>query len=274
MSAALELGQRVGQAVACRALGVPRASLYRSLQPALVPKVRPTPERALDAAERQTVLGHLHSLRFCDKAPSEVFATLLDEGIYLCSIRTMHRILAQNGELKERRNQLRHPRYKKPELLATGPNRVWSWDIAKLLGPAKWTYFHLYVILDIFSRYVVGWMVAGRETAELAKRPIADTCDKQGIVAGDPTIHAGRGTSMTSRPVALLMADLGVTKTHNRPHVSDDNPYSESQFKTLMPGWIKYRPATRNASSTPARNPRPSPPRAGSTRPSHHRRQR
>ena len=149
----------------------------------------------------------------------------------------MHRILAENGELRERRNQLRHPQYKKPELLATGPNQVWTWDITKLLGPAKWTYFHLYVILDIFSRYVVGWMVAPRETAELAKRLIADTCQKQGIIAGTLTIHADRGTSMTSKPVALLMADLGVTKTHSRPHVSDDNPYSESQFKTL-----KYRP--------------------------------
>ena len=149
----------------------------------------------------------------------------------------MHRILAENGELKERRNQLRHPQYKKPELLATGPNQVWSWDITKLLGPAKWTYFHLYVILDIFSRYVVGWMVAPRETAELAKRLIAETCEKQGIAAGYLTIHADRGTSMTSKPVALMLADLGVTKTHSRPHVSDDNPYSESQFKTL-----KYRP--------------------------------
>jgi putative transposase len=167
----------------------------------------------------------------------EVYATLLDENIYLCSIRTMHRILAQNGELKERRNQLRHPQYIKPELLATGPNQVWSWDITKLLGPAKWTYFHLYVIFDIFSRNVVGWMVAGRETAELAKRLIAATCEKQGIAAGTLTIHADRGTSMTSKPVALMLADLGVTKTHSRPHVSDDNPYSESQFKTL-----KYRP--------------------------------
>jgi len=167
----------------------------------------------------------------------EVYATLLDENIYLCSIRTMHRILSQNGELKERRNQLRHPQYIKPELLATGPNQVWSWDITKLLGPAKWTYFHLYVILDIFSRNVVGWMVAGRETAELAKRLIAATCEKQGIAAGTLTIHADRGTSMTSKPVALMLADLGVTKTHSRPHVSDDNPYSESQFKTL-----KYRP--------------------------------
>lgn len=237
MSAALELGDSVGKAVACRALGVPRATLYRRMLPAVPHRVRPTPARALDAAERRTVLDHLHSERFSDKAPAEVFATLLDEDIYLCSIRTMHRILAQNEELKERRNQLRHPQYTKPELLATGPNQVWSWDITKLLGPAKWTYFHLYVILDIFSRYVVGWMVAPRETAELAKRLIAETCAKQGIIAGDLTIHADRGTSMTSKPVALLMADLGVTKTHSRPHVSDDNPYSESHFKTL-----KYMP--------------------------------
>jgi putative transposase len=237
MNAALELGDNVGKAAACRALGVPRATLYRRMQPAAPLLVRPTPERALTAAERQVVLDHLHAERFCDKAPSEVYATLLDENIYLCSIRTMHRILADNSELKERRNQLRHPSYKKPELLATGPNQVWSWDITKLLGPAKWTYFHLYVILDIFSRYVVGWMVAPRETAELARRLIADTCAKQGIDPGTLTIHADRGTSMTSKPVALLMADLGVTKSHSRPHVSDDNPYSESQFKTL-----KYMP--------------------------------
>ena len=237
MNAALELGDNVGKAAACRALGVPRATLYRRMQPAAPLLVRPTPERALTAAERQVVLDHLHAERFCDKAPSEVYATLLDENIYLCSIRTMHRILADNSELKERRNQLRHPSYKKPELLATGPNQVWSWDITKLLGPAKWTYFHLYVILDIFSRYMVGWMVAPRETAELARRLIADTCAKQGIDPGTLTIHADRGTSMTSKPVALLMADLGVTKSHSRPHVSDDNPYSESQFKTL-----KYMP--------------------------------
>jgi putative transposase len=237
MSAALGLGDSVGKAAACRALGVPRATLYRRMQPSAPARVRPTPERTLNAAERQVVLDHLHSARFCDKAPAEVYATLLDENIYLCSIRTMHRILAENGELKERRNQLRHPQYKKPELLATGPNQVWSWDITKLLGPVKWTYFHLYVILDIFSRNVVGWMVAERETAELAKRLIAETCAKQGIEPGTLTIHADRGTSMTSKPVALMMADLGVTKTHSRPHVSDDNPYSESQFKTL-----KYRP--------------------------------
>jgi len=237
MSAALDLGRSVGQVAACRALGVPRATLYRHLQPVAPARVRPTPERALTSAERQVVIEHLHAERFRDKAPAEVYATLLDENIYLCSIRTMHRILAQQGELKERRNQLRHPQYKKPELLASGPNEVWSWDITKLLGPVKWTYFHLYVILDIFSRNVVGWMVAERETAELAKRLIAATCEKQGIEPGALTIHADRGTSMTSKPVALMLADLGVTKTHSRPHVSDDNPYSESQFKTL-----KYRP--------------------------------
>ena len=237
MSAALELGDSVGKAVACRALGVPRASLYRRMQPAAPCRVRPAPARALDAAERQTVLDHLHSERFCDKAPVEVFATLIDEGVYLCSIRTMHRILAENGELKERRNQLRHPQYKKPELLAVAPNQVWTWDITKLRGPVKWTYFYLYVILDIFSRYVVGWMVADAESAQLAKRFIADTCDKQLVVPGQLTIHADRGTSMTSKLVACKLADLGVTKTHSRPHVSDDNPYSESQFKTL-----KYRP--------------------------------
>jgi putative transposase len=237
MNAALDLGKDVGQAAACRALGVPRATLYRHLRPAAARPARPAPARALTAAERQAVLEALHAERFRDKAPAEVYATLIDEGVYLCSIRTMHRILARNGELKERRNQLRHPQYSKPELLATAPNRVWSWDITKLLGPAKWTYFHLYVILDIFSRYAVGWMVAPRETAELASRLIAETCAKQGIAAGDLTIHADRGTSMTSKPVALLMADLGVTKTHSRPHVSDDNPYSESQFKTM-----KYRP--------------------------------
>jgi putative transposase len=237
MNVVLDLGKSVGQVAACRALGVPRATLYRRMQPAAPSRVRPTPERALNAVERQVVLDHLHSVRFRDKAPVEVYATLLDEGTYLCSIRTMHRILAQHGELKERRNQLRHPQYKKPELLAAGPNQVWSWDITKLLGPVKWTYFHLYVILDIFSRNVVGWMVAERETAELAKRLIAATCEKQGIEPGTLTIHADRGTSMTSKPVALMLADLGVTKTHSRPHVSDDNPYSESQFKTL-----KYRP--------------------------------
>ncbi len=240
MNAAHQLGQTVGRAAACRALQVPRASLYRHLQPsepAAPPAARPSPPRALAPAERQQVLDVLHAERFRDKAPPEVFATLLDEGTYLCSVRTMYRILEQAGEVRERRDQLRHPNYQKPQLLASGPNQVWSWDITKLLGPVKWTYFYLYVILDIFSRYVVGWMVAERESAELAKRLIGETCRKQDIAPDQLTLHADRGTSMTSKPVALLLADLGVTKTHSRPHVSDDNPFSESQFKTL-----KYRP--------------------------------
>jgi len=191
----------------------------------------------LKPTERQNVLSVLHSERFSDKAPAEVYATLLDEGTYLCSMRTMYRILKTCGEVRERRNQLRHPPYKKPELLATQPNQVWSWDITKLLGPATWTYFQLYVILDIFSRYVVGWMVAHRESAALAERLIRETCEKEAVAPGQLTIHADRGSSMTSKPVAFLLADLGVLKTHSRPHVSDDNPYSESHFKTL-----KYRP--------------------------------
>jgi putative transposase len=240
MTAAHQLGQTVGRAAACRALKVPRASLYRHFrpsQPAPPAAPHPRPPRALAPAEQQRILDVLHSERFQDKAPNEVFAALLDEGTYLCSVRTMYRILEQSGEVRERRTQLRHPNYQKPQLLATSSNQVWSWDITKLLGPVKWTYFYLYVILDIFSRYVVGWMVAERESAELAKRLIGETCRKQNIAPDQLTIHADRGTSMTSKPVALLLADLGVTKTHSRPHVSDDNPFSESQFKTL-----KYRP--------------------------------
>jgi putative transposase len=187
--------------------------------------------------ERQAVLDVLHSPRFCDASPAETYATLLDEGTYLASERTMYRLLATAGETGERRNQRVHPAYTKPELLATAPNQVWSWDITKLLGPAKWTYYYLYVLLDIFSRYVVGWMVAHQEQATLAERLIAETATKQGIAAGQLTLHADRGSSMTSKPVAFLLADLGITKTHSRPHVSNDNPYSEAQFKTL-----KYRP--------------------------------
>jgi len=183
------------------------------------------------------VLDALHEARFADQAPAEVYAALLDEGRYLCSERTMYRVLAENAEVRERRNQLRHPTYKAPELLATAPNQLWSWDITKLLGPQKWTYFYLYVILDVYSRYVVGWMLAHRETAALAERLIRETCERQGIQRDRLTVHADRGTSMTSKPVALLLADLGVTKSHSRPHVSNDNPFSESQFKTM-----KYRP--------------------------------
>jgi len=196
-----------------------------------------TSHRALSKAERQSVLDSLHSERFVDQSPSEVYAALLDDGIYYCSIRTMYRILADNKEVRERRNQLRHPKYTKPELLATKPNEVWSWDITKLRGPAKWNHYHLYVILDIFSRLVVGWMVATRESKSLASRLISETCAKQSIAGGELTLHADRGASMKSKVVALLLSDLGVTKTHSRPHVSNDNPFSESQFKTM-----KYRP--------------------------------
>lgn len=241
MDAVEQLAPVVGTATACAVLGVSRASLYRRRRPRsakspVAPRTKP--ERALGTEEQQAVLEVLHSERFGDKAPAEVYATLLDEGTYLCSIRTMYRLLAARGEVRERRNVLTHPQYTKPELLATAPNQVWSWDITKLLGPAKWTYYCLYVILDIFSRYVVGWMVAHRESAELAKRLIGESCAKQGVGPGQLTIHADRGTSMTSKPVAELIADLGVAKTHSRPHVSDDNPFSEAHFKTL-----KYRPA-------------------------------
>lgn len=183
------------------------------------------------------MLDELHSERFVDRAPTDVWASLLDEGTYLCSPRTMYRILEDEDEIRERRNQARHPHYARPELMATGPNQLWSWDITKLLGPTKWTYYSLYVILDVFSRYAVGWMLAYKESATLAEQLIAETCGKQRIQPGQLTVHADRGSSMTSKPVAFLLADLGITKTHSRPHVSNDNPFSEAQFKTL-----KYRP--------------------------------
>ena len=179
------------------------------------------------------MLDTLDSPRFVDQSPAQVYATLLDEGTFLCAQRTMYRILDENRQVRERRNQLQHPVYSKPELLATAPNQLWSWDITKLHGPAKWTYFYLYVILDVFSRYVTGWMVALRESAELAKRFIGDTALKQNISLGQLTLHADRGSSMRSKPVAFLLADLGITKTHSRPYTSTDNPYSESHFKTL-----------------------------------------
>lgn len=242
MKAAEGLSRQVGVAPACRALSVPRATLYRvraaSSSKPDVPAAKPTPARALSPAERQKALDVLHSERFCDMAPAAVHATLLDdEGTYICSVRTMYRILDAEGEVKERRNQLRHPRYTKPELLATSPNEVWSWDITKLKGPQKWTYYYLYVILDIFSRYVVGWMIAMGEAGVLAKKLISKTCEKQGIAEGRLTLHADGGPSMKSKPVELLLVDLGVDKTHSRPYTSTDNPYSEAQFKTL-----KYRP--------------------------------
>jgi putative transposase len=261
MASATELVPVVGVAAACEAVGMPRASFYRRtgrsaapVTPSLrdegaagerseqivagassgLPRVHP---RALSVAEQETVLEVLHSPRFQDAAPATVYATLLDEQVYLASERTMYRLLAAEGESRPRRAQLVHPTYARPELLATAPNQVWSWDITKLRGPAKWTYYYLYVILDVYSRYVVGWMVAHREQAALAERLIAETIAKQDVPTGQLTLHADRGSSMTSKPVAFLLADLGVTKTHSRPHVSNDNPYSEAQFKTL-----KYRP--------------------------------
>jgi len=236
MQTVSEIGPRLGVAPTCAALGMPKATYYRRLKPRPPPAKRSC-HRALGVDERQAVLDVLHEPRFADLAPAEVYASLLDEGRYLCSERTMYRVLAENAEVRERRDQLRHPAYKAPELLATAPNQLWSWDITKLLGPAKWTYFYLYVILDVYSRYVVGWMLAHRESAALAERLIRETCERQGILPGQLTVHADRGTSMTSKPVALMLADLGVTKSHSRPQVSNDNPFSESQFKTM-----KYRP--------------------------------
>jgi putative transposase len=237
IAASEELAKSIGVSAACQALGVPRSSLYRARQPEKEPKPRPTPERSLSEEEKVQVRQVLNSERFQDCAPRQVYATLLDEGIYLCHWRTMYRILAEHDEVRERRNQLQHPTYSKPELLARGPNQLWSWDITKLKGPRKWTHYYLYVILDVFSRYVPGWLLVECESARLAEQLIAESCAKQGIEPGQLTIHADRGSSMRSKTVALLLADLGVTKTHSRPYVSNDNPYSESQFKTL-----KYRP--------------------------------
>jgi len=245
MDATLQLSCTVGIESACDALGVARASFYRRrplFGPPLaesipLPLVRSVPPRSLSSGEREGVLAVLNSERFQDCAPAAIHATLLDDGQHLCSVRTMYRVLEENGPTRERRDQLVHPQYQKPELLATAPNQLWSWDITKLRGPVKWTYFYLYVILDVFSRYVVGWMLAPRESAELAKKLIEETCEKQNIQPDSLGLHADRGSAMRSKPVALLLADLSVTKTHSRPYTSNDNPYSESQFRTM-----KYRP--------------------------------
>ncbi len=243
MGAVADLSPHVGIKAACRAFGLNRGLVYRdrarhrALGPPCIPRSRPRPPLVLSSAEQQLLLEVLDSERFADVAPPTVYATLLDEGRYYGSIRTMYRLLAARHQSGERRRQCVHPVYAKPELLAVRPREVWSWDITKLKGPAKWTGFHLYVILDIFSRYVVGWMVAQRESAALAELLIAETLQKEHIAPGTLTLHADRGTSMRSKPVAALLIDLDVAKTHSRPHVSDDNPYSEAQFKTL-----KYRP--------------------------------
>jgi putative transposase len=231
--------QDIGIYPACVALNLPRATYYRHLKPELYgPKPASCAHpRAISPEERENVLLILHSERFVDKAPSEIYATLLDEGIYLCSIRSMYRILASCGEVRERRNQLRHPEYKKPELLATGPNQVWSWDITRLRTFVKWSYFYLYVILDIFSRYAVGWMVAHRENAALGQRLIEETIAREDIPEHTLTIHSDRGSPMKAKTTAQLLADMGVTKSYSRPKTSDDNPFSEAHFKTL-----KYMP--------------------------------
>jgi putative transposase len=221
----------------CAALGLSRASLHRRNRPAMTARPRPKSMRALGDDERQAVLELLRTPRFSDLAPAEIYATLLDEGVYLCSIRTMYRVLTANDEVRERRQQLRHPAYQKPELLARGPNQVWSWDITKLMGPAKWSYFYLYVIIDIFSRRIVGWHIADAETAALFKPLFDDAVAKHGIVPGQLTLHADHGAPMKAKTTALMLADLGVTKSHSRPYTSNDNPFSESCFKTL-----KYQP--------------------------------
>jgi putative transposase len=231
----------VGTTKALSALGADRATWYRAHRQSPAP---PRPERittpqprALSPVERKEIKRVLDSDEFVDEAPASVYAKLLDQGIYLGSVSTMYRVLHEHDEVKERRRQATHPAHKKPELIATGPNSVWSWDITKLHGPEKWTYYYLYVILDIYSRYVVGWMLARAERAELAKQLIAESIAKQGVSKDQLTLHSDRGSPMIAKPVAHLLADLGVTKSHSRPHVSNDNPFSESQFRTF-----KYRP--------------------------------
>ena len=229
---------QVGVKPSCVALGVARATLYRRRKPTTGPQPRPTPARALSEDECQAVLDVLDSPRFVDRAPAEVVATLLDEQRYLCSERSMYRILAARAPVRERRNQLRHPDYTKPELVAVAPNQVWSWDITRLRGPEKWSYYYLYVLLDIFSRYVVGWMLAPRENANLAGRLIEETCCKHDVKPEVLTLHSDRGSPMTAKCTAQLLADLGLTQSLSRPQVCDDNPFSEAQFKTL-----KYHPS-------------------------------
>ena len=236
--AARSLARKVGVAPACRALGVSRSTFYRRARPAPGrQQPRPTPARALSKVERERIEATLASARFVDRSPAEVVATLLDQGRYLCSERTMYRILGANGEVKDRRNQRVHPPYAKPELVATAPNQVWSWDITRLLGPQTWSYYYLYVLLDLFSRYAAGWMVADRENSALAQRLIEETCLKHGVEPDVLTLHSDRGAPMTSQGTAQLLARLGVNRSLGRPRVSDDNPFSEAQFKTL-----KYHP--------------------------------
>lgn len=238
MTAALNyLIPLVGIAAACAALCVPRASYYRDQRPRPAPKPRPTSHRALTAGQRENVLAILDSDRFADKAPRQVYAELLDDGEYVCSVRTMYRILTAADQVRERRHQRRHPAYVKPELVARAPNQVWSWDITKVPGPVRGCYYNLYVAIDIFSRYVVGWTIARTENAALARAFLSEAFERHDIKPGQLVCHADRGTPMTARSTSLLFADLGITQSHSRPHVSDDNPYSEAAFRTFL-----YRP--------------------------------
>jgi putative transposase len=235
-----ELTTVVGRVQACAALGVSRATYYRHHRQSSAPE-RPRPERrrhprALSPEEEMRVLDVLHSPEFADMAPAEIYAVLLDRGVYLCSESTMYRLLRRRGEVRERRRQAVHPPRTVPELVAEDPNRVWSWDITKLKGPVNGVYYCLYTIIDIFSRYTVGWMIAAHENKDLAERFLSETIAKYGIEPGKLTIHSDRGSPMIAQNVAQMMATLGVTKSHSRPKTSNDNPYSESQYKTL-----KYR---------------------------------
>lgn len=232
-----ELVSKIGVKSACEVLNVPRSRIYRQRQPKAEPRPRPTPAHALSLAEKMSVRELLNSERFMDQAPRQVYATLLDEGQYLCHWRTMYRILSAHNEVRERRLLRRHPIYKKPELLAERPNEVWSWDITHLRGPVKWSGYKLYTVLDIFSRYAVGWMIAEVESSDLAKQLIAETARKQGIQPDQLTLHADNGSPMKGKPLSHLLVDLGITKSHSRPYTSDDNPFSEAHFKTM-----KYRP--------------------------------
>lgn len=238
MTAIVEaLGQQIGLQQACEALNVSRSRIYRARQSKVERAPRPTPAHALSATERTEVREVLNSERFQDQTPRQVYATLLDEGTYLCHWRTMYRVLEAHDEVRERRRVRQHPIYRKPELLATAPNQVWSWDITWLRGPHKLEKYPLYTVLDIYSRYVVGWMLADRESSELAKQLIAETACKQGIQMDQLTLHADNGAPMIGKPLSQLLIDLGITRSHSRPHTSNDNPFSEAQFKTM-----KYRP--------------------------------
>lgn len=238
MRAAGELVSAIGARAALGAFGVSPATWYRRQKPcaARAPR-RGLPPLALATAERATILDTLNSARFADCTPYTAWARLLDEGIYLASVRTFYRVLAAAGETRERRAQLMHPAHVKPELVARAPNQLWSWDITRLRGSLKWQFFYLYVLLDIFSRYVVGWLVAGAENAGLATALIEETCAKHGVAPATLTLHSDRGSPMRAKNTAELLVDLGVAASFSRPRVSNDNPFSEAQFKTL-----KYRP--------------------------------